>query len=53
MKKLMLLHSTLVIYYFKKANLGDGEYQITKQCVIYKEKMYRKAQKIKRNDVSL
>ena len=32
------------------ANLGYGEYKITKQCVIYKEKMYRKAQKSKKNE---
>lgn len=30
------------------ANLGYGEYKIAKQCVIYKEKMYRKAQKTKK-----
>ena len=30
-------------------NLDYGEYKITKQCVIYKDKMYRKATKVKKN----
>ena len=30
-------------------DLDYGEYKITKQCVIYKEKLYRKAHKVKKN----
>ena len=30
-------------------SLGYGEYKITKQCVITKEIMYRKAHKVKKN----
>lgn len=30
------------------SSIDYGEYKIAKQCVIYKEKMYRKAQKTKK-----
>ena len=29
--------------------LDYGDYKITKQCVIYKEKLYRKAHRVKKN----